>query len=258
MARLPSHLRLLTCLFALAAAADTVTVASKDQREACPYWNAIGVLDDHLELMCTGGDEDWHLWKVDPGALEQFHPKEEESLAMACCPRPYKACKLSERVEGCDALIEKFVKAGSETKDPAEAYLLVQKARGALRNAHKSCQVLAEEEPHMTSCGGNPTGAALNRKDIFCEMMLWQSEQLGDGDESEYKRNGCPWPGKLIQAPTRHKGHLSMDELPESWARVQKQRDSMPRSAASLFKDAFKDVSMQQKAGSLKIRRQDF
>ena len=67
--------------------------------------------------------------------------------------------------------------------------------------------VFLAEEPHAT-CGGSSTGAAFNRPDLFCEMMLWQSENLGDGDEAEYKKNGCPWPGKLVEAPARHQGHL--------------------------------------------------
>jgi len=69
----------------LAAQAAPSIAASRSAREACPYWNAIGVLDDHLELMCQG-----------QGAFRLgFQLDAEESLAMACCPTPYEACKIS-------------------------------------------------------------------------------------------------------------------------------------------------------------------
>jgi len=187
-------------------ASISIFVAEKSAREACPYWNAIGVLDDHMELMCGDG-------QVSESALEHFNPLLPESLAMACCPIPYKACALAERVTGCDALLAPLFKVEKGKTSPDLAYSLVQKVRGALRNADEKCHVLPAEEPHA-KCGGSPTGAAFSRADIFCEMMLWQSEQIGDGNEDEYKRNGCPWGGRLVEKPERHRGALKQADLP--------------------------------------------
>mmetsp|Transcript_82892 Transcript_82892/g.130659 ORF Transcript_82892/g.130659 Transcript_82892/m.130659 type:complete len:232 (-) Transcript_82892:18-713(-) len=186
-----------------AAIVSIVNVPLKEQREACPYWNAIGVLDDHLELLC----EDDHT--------RAFSPLQRESLAMACCPTPYAGCKKSERLHGCDALIAPFIGVSGASISKQEAYERIQKARGALRSGHKNCSVLPEELPH-TKCGSE-TGAAFDRPDLFCEMMLWQSEQLGDGNKEEYETNGCPWSGLLAKAPRRHGGRLAKSELPE-WA----------------------------------------
>jgi len=33
---------------------------------------------------------------------------------------------------------------------------------------------------------------SLARQDLFCEMLTWQWEELGDGDQSEFAGNGCP------------------------------------------------------------------
>ena len=91
----------------------------------------------------------------------------------------------------------------------------MQQARGALREADPKCVVLAPMEP-LAKCGST-TGVAYNRVDINCEMLLWQSEELGDGDEGEYKKNGCPWPGPLKEHDERHSGRLMEDQLPK-WA----------------------------------------
>jgi len=180
-------------------------VAERSAREACPYWNAIGVLDDHLELMCEGGQEFEFAFK----------PDGVESLAMACCPTPYKACALSERVAGCDALIAPLFMVDIHSATAEQALMMVQKVRGVLRDADKKCHVLPAEEPHV-KCGGSPTVAAFDRPDIFCEMMLWQSEQLGDGGENEYNRNGCPWGGVAHGKHERHGKTLKQESLPSS------------------------------------------
>merc|ERR1719409_1294313 len=135
---------------------------------------------------------------------------------MACCPEPYKACEVGQRVAGCDDLISPIIGIDGATVGKQEAYKLVQRARGALRDADEKCRGLGEMLP-FAECGSE-TGAAFNRPDIFCEMMLWQSEQLGDGNEAEYKTNGCPWPGSLKFNQARHSGRLSKTQLPD-WAR---------------------------------------
>merc|ERR1719277_1736848 len=101
---------------------------------------------------------------------------------MACCPEPYKACDKSSRVLECDSLIAPHLSVLDKSAAPADLYRRVQQARGALRNGHENCQMLPAELPHA-GCGGSSTLAAFDRRDIFCEMMLWQSEQMGDGNE---------------------------------------------------------------------------
>lgn len=192
------------------------SVAERSAREACPYWNAIGVLDDHLELMCEGGKEFEFAFK----------PDGVESLAMACCPLPYKACELSERVAGCDAIIAPLFMVNKHPDTAEQALLLVQEVRGSLRDMDEKCHVLPAELPHV-KCGGSPTGASFNRPDIFCEMMLWQSEQLGDGAEAEYKRNGCPWAGTATGKQERHQAALKQENIP-SWSKIAKEVNLEP------------------------------
>ena len=71
-------------MFALffVAAAMAQNVASKKEREACPFWVATGVLTDAMEIVCEEGASN-------PG--ERFDPTQRESVALACCPRPYQA-----------------------------------------------------------------------------------------------------------------------------------------------------------------------
>jgi len=130
-------------------------------------------------------------------------------------------------VAGCDAIIAPLFMADTYPTSTEQASLLVQKVRGALRNADKRCYVLSTAEPYF-KCGGSPTGAPFNRADIFCEMMLWQSEQLGDGDQAEYARNGCPWGGVADFQDKRHQGALDQENIP-TW---RKSRKTAPATSA--------------------------
>lgn len=199
-------------------------VASQSQREECPYWNAIGALDDHLELMCEGP-------QINANAAHRaFRPLTPESLALACCPKPYQACKKADRVAGCDAIIASHVGVDSRSLTVLDAYARVQSARGALRNGHAKCHVLAPEQP-QAKCSEHSIGAAFDRPDIYCEMLLWQAEQMGDGDQEEFRNNRCPWPGgTLVKSQVRHAGHILAHELPD-WA------NALARGSASFFRE---------------------
>jgi len=198
--------RLAPLLFSSGIAA-AVSVASFKERNNCPYWKAVGVLSDLIEISCGGERSD-----------NVLDPTAQESVALACCPEPYGRCNAAERVAGCDETIVPILQS-SGTTDSQEAWRgALQRARGALVAADERCSVLAPEMPHATCKGENLAG----RNDIYCEMMLFQTEQLGDGDPEEYKGIGCPWPGDKVQKAGATKGRamtrkLKKSDLPELW-----------------------------------------
>merc|ERR550537_1742958 len=82
-----------------------------------------------------------------------------------------------------------------------------------------------------------------NRTDLFCEMMLWQSEQLGDGDKKEYERNGCPWngvgkdqtarKGKSLRRTSFRSGRRSMPSMFRTgWTLSEKRPDESAAGSA--------------------------
>merc|ERR1719150_2653702 len=72
----------------------------------------------------------------------------------------------------------------------------LQMARGEMRRAGgDACAALAPEAPRSL-CGHEgqpPQDRSLLREDLFCEMLTWQLEELGDGDPAEFERNFCPF-----------------------------------------------------------------
>merc|ERR1719281_1976334 len=70
----------------------------------------------------------------------------------------------------------------------------LQRARGMIQKAEGApCLSLAPEEP-LSVCGfeAEPKKQrSLDRQDLFCEMVTWQWEELGDGNPGEFKSNGC-------------------------------------------------------------------
>eukprot|EP00933_Yihiella_yeosuensis_P076615 TRINITY_DN8647_c1_g1_i1.p1 TRINITY_DN8647_c1_g1~~TRINITY_DN8647_c1_g1_i1.p1 ORF type:complete len:232 (+),score=36.18 TRINITY_DN8647_c1_g1_i1:67-762(+) len=207
-----TYFLLLICCASRAWAAHTLHVGSRQQRETCPFWKAIGVLSDHMELSCGGG--------YDSSVLT---PTARESLALACCPEPYGQCEIAERVDGCDKIIVPILTAPGSFTTPEKARETLQRARGALVEANPVCTgALAPENPHAT-CNGDLIGG---RDDIYCETLLFQTEQLGDGDEGEYKKLGCPFPGKSVQEAAQSKGQrmkrsLKPSQVPEIWQQSQ-------------------------------------
>lgn len=182
------------------------TVGTRTQREACPYWKAVGVLSDHIELAC-GGERSL-----------QLNPLNTESPSLACCPEPYGRCSKEERIPGCDEHIVPILTEKSATASKASWVSALQRARGALVAADQRCSVLAPEQPHATCDGEKIQG----RDDIYCEMMLFQTEQLGDGNPDEYKQIGCSFPGEEAQNRGQEKGsamtrRLKKADLPHIW-----------------------------------------
>jgi hypothetical protein len=189
------------------------TVATRAARETCPYWNAMGMLLDALEIICGNNFDD-------DAAMARFTPLSGESVAFVCCPQPYKPCSVSERIPKCDEIVAPFLGVDPDKIEVESGIRNLQKARGALAHADPACASLTSEEPHagcnskeMRKDGQPP----FNRTDLFCEMMLWQSEQLGDGDKKEYERNGCPWNGVGKDQTARKGKKLEKDQLPQ-WA----------------------------------------
>lgn len=94
----------------------------------------------------------------------------------------------------------------------------LQHARGAMRRAGgEACDALAPEEP-LSLCGNEgepPQDRSFLRKDLFCEMVAWQWEELGDGDEEEFKEHGCTFQPEMQakDAEYRKGGALSEQEL---------------------------------------------
>merc|ERR1719422_727810 len=70
----------------------------------------------------------------------------------------------------------------------------LQRARGSmLEDGGEACKALAPQEP-ISVCGsaGEPRkDRSWDRQDLFCEMVTWQWEELGDGNPAEFKANGC-------------------------------------------------------------------
>merc|ERR1712129_589011 len=84
----------------------------------------------------------------------------------------------------------------SKDKIPTQDDMMVglQKARGAMQLAGgDECKALAPEEP-LSVCGSQETpekSRSWGRQDLFCEMVTWQWEELGDGNGEEFEANGC-------------------------------------------------------------------
>ena len=150
-------------------------------------------------------------------ANRTFQPR---SLALVCCPQPYKPCSLRERIKGCDALVAPHLAVrDTGALGVAEALARLQRARGALvEGGGKKCGALAPASP-PAACGPPPNRpkGAYNRSDLLCEMLTWQSEELGDGNRDEYRIHDCPWGGVAKGRDDRKGGRLHMSELP-SWA----------------------------------------
>merc|ERR1719502_2084531 len=90
--------------------------------------------------------------------------------------------------------------SAKKVKSKADMVTALQKARGRMRQAGgaqegEACHELAPEEP-LSVCGSDgtpPKKRALDREDLYCEMMTWQWEELGDGNPAEFDENGCPF-----------------------------------------------------------------
>lgn len=169
-------------------------IASQQERRSCKFYQQMGCLLDGLEKMCSPDDGE---------PSQMLDPYAEESLWMCCCPTPYKKCSKPERLQTCDLAFTEFIKplVGQDaTKDIVR--LAVLRVRGKLREAGSlNCtKFLAPEEPLMPFCGFDNTPKverSIAREDLFCEMLSWQWEELGDGDSQEFRANNCPYVKKM-------------------------------------------------------------
>mmetsp|Transcript_47613 Transcript_47613/g.101919 ORF Transcript_47613/g.101919 Transcript_47613/m.101919 type:complete len:220 (-) Transcript_47613:48-707(-) len=191
--RLPQLPRLLNWTLLLVAVlnlidgAKAAIIADQEARKACPHYQQMQCMLDISEKACEPDE--------DPLPLVQWHA--QESVWLCCCPLPYKPCHVSAMDKTCMSSVQKHL-ATTATSRP----LLVeglQRVRGELRTAGgAACDSLAKEQP-LSVCGHEakpPQKRSLAREDLFCEMLTWQLEELGDGDPGEFKRNGCTYSAK--------------------------------------------------------------
>eukprot|EP00747_Dinoflagellata_sp_TGD_P187244 gnl/TRDRNA2_/TRDRNA2_44798_c0_seq1.p1 gnl/TRDRNA2_/TRDRNA2_44798_c0~~gnl/TRDRNA2_/TRDRNA2_44798_c0_seq1.p1 ORF type:complete len:209 (-),score=24.49 gnl/TRDRNA2_/TRDRNA2_44798_c0_seq1:70-696(-) len=188
----------------------TVNIASKAKRRACSTWQHQGCLLDAMEKLC---EED-----IIGASTGPFKPDGLESVYMCCCPEPYLPCNRSTISQVCltslNASLSNLFSSDSKVT-PNQAMHALQQVRADLLVAggtHECEAVFAKPEPMTGGCGDDPTHRrSLDRADLFCEMLTWQLEELGDGDRFEFEGNGCPF----VDADRnlhgqRRKGHAMM------------------------------------------------
>lgn len=166
-----------------------ITMSSLAERRSCPGWQHMSCMLDVLEKTCSREGSS-------PTAL--LSKKSTESVYLCCCPYPYKSCPEGDRSEVCDAAMEKYIAPLGEKPKKSAMQAAVQKARGYVRdNAGGTCGTATAAAEPATVCGSSakpPVRRLLERQDLFCEVITWQSEEMGDGSEDEFEANGCPWP----------------------------------------------------------------
>lgn len=162
-------------------------VASREKRLACPHYQSMSCLLDIGEKACSPDEGQ------DPTRL--LETSASESIWLCCCPEPYKPCRRPEMSETCLAALSEHLAKDKVRSTRAMADAL-QRARGAMRrDGGEACEALAPEEP-LSLCGSEgqpPQDRAFLRQDLFCEMVTWQWEELGDGDPVEFEQHGCPF-----------------------------------------------------------------
>mmetsp|Transcript_6219 Transcript_6219/g.9638 ORF Transcript_6219/g.9638 Transcript_6219/m.9638 type:complete len:169 (-) Transcript_6219:65-571(-) len=144
--------------------------------------------------------------------------EEPESVWLCCCPEPYKACKRHEMDTTC---LQSVTRHLSKDKITTRSLFVqgLQMARGRMRKVGgEKCSSLASPKP-LSVCGseGAPKKSrSLDREDLFCEMVTWQWEELGDGNPEEFGRNGCVFDEAAqagAGASSRKGGKLAEPEL---------------------------------------------
>lgn len=149
---------------------------------------------------------------------DSLDPLAAESLALLCCPEPYAPCRLEERTPRCDDIVAPILRhAAASSEDLLER---LQRARGELVWADAACSAALAPELPRVACDGN--AMVFHRPDLFCELLLWQSEQLGRVSEGEFRAlthvEACPPPADAPRRkPRRAGGRLDLAQLPR-WA----------------------------------------
>jgi hypothetical protein len=201
------------------------------ERRTCKHHQAIGCITDLMERTCEG--------EID------FMPKlAEESVYLCSCPEPFEACKKGVREDSlAHTLIAKYIEPlGESTTDKDVLLKALQDVRSGLWKDSDECRdnfanpkpystCVADRKTHKFTDDGTlavkggtrapkvalKTRATLERLDMYCELITWQHEELGDLEKKEFEINGCPTKG-LKQCPKeqtlrRHSQKLSKDEL---------------------------------------------
>mmetsp|Transcript_115915 Transcript_115915/g.322765 ORF Transcript_115915/g.322765 Transcript_115915/m.322765 type:complete len:270 (+) Transcript_115915:65-874(+) len=179
----PSFVATLQVAVASTSAATAAAIPERAEREACQFWQQMACLLDVLERSCAAED-----------AAALLRPGGWESAWLCCCPRPYQACHFTGFVDECLIAVDYYATPLLRARAAAgEVGAALQQARGALwRAGGLACQMLGPEQPH-TSCSHEAPNAtrSLARGDLFCEMVSWQWENLGDGNADEFRVNDC-------------------------------------------------------------------
>lgn len=190
----------------------------------CSHRQQMGCILDVLEKTCAGDEGPVALW------LERHSV---ESAWMCCCPKPYGPCSKDERLPACDAAFLEFVEpviAAPKPSDRSVREALVHVWTHLRDTGSESCaggnganaSASALQEFNDAICGSEatpPVRRSLADNELFCEMISWQWEELGDGNQREIAENSCQ---DRLGAKADHgdarKGHrLTTMQLPDSW-----------------------------------------
>mmetsp|Transcript_39316 Transcript_39316/g.94538 ORF Transcript_39316/g.94538 Transcript_39316/m.94538 type:complete len:202 (-) Transcript_39316:64-669(-) len=186
-------------LIAGAAAVEQLVVAPREQREQCPHHQALGCFGDALEKTCEPDG-------YDPGVSSKAAP---ESIWLCCCPTPYLPCTKAERNEICQAALERQFQDGVHYTQPHMKAAITLAWKEVWEQSAVCQEVLPNPMPE-SQCGSEiGEQRSIGRAELFCQTVTWQWEQLGDGNEPEFQRNGCPVPSspRAIDGDSR-KGHV--------------------------------------------------
>jgi len=166
-----------------------VTMADKVARNNCPVWQHMSCVLDVLEKTC---------YKDEGSPRKLITHKHPENVWLCCCPFPYKSCGAGERNAVCDKALKDYITPLGKRPSTKAIQTALQDARGAMRSASGSaCSSSTVPAKPYSGCGRKadpPVERALARQELFCEIITWQQEELGDGFQEEFEANGCPWP----------------------------------------------------------------
>ena len=195
-----------------------------EDRRACPHWQAVGCLSDTLEKLCES--------KSDAESRKLLRPDTGENVWLCCCPNPYEPCPVAQRSRRCDAvLLDAFREVAGGQASTREVVQALLRARHSFREDDPTCAHALVSKDYVKGkgdtrayCGTEaepPLTRAVAHPGVFCETVTWQWEELGDGDESEFRANGCPIPTKpRVDDNTRKGGTDLSGAIPPDIAKV--------------------------------------
>lgn len=176
------------------AAALATARAAPDSRPArrtgvhwtkCRLWEHLSCLLDAFEKTCL----------PDTDLQEMLSPRGVESVWMCCCPEPYKPCATNMLNSLCLETLVRHIGPIMNEDRALRPVQPLQAARAELRvEGGELCEGTADGLP-MARCGPlGDNGKAIrpfSRKDLTCELLAWQLEELGDGNQAEFEKSGC-------------------------------------------------------------------